>query len=82
MKTQLMKTKFMNARRLLLLTLLTLCATSGYAAEAEPKQDSKEDGAAGKPAPPTGASTRPTPEVFVPTEEISEDFAVSFPVDI
>ncbi len=24
----------------------------------------------------------PSPEIFVPTEEVSEDFAVSFPVDI
>ena len=31
-----------------------------------------------KPAPPG----KPAPEIFVPTEEISEDFAVSFPVDI
>ena len=25
---------------------------------------------------------KPTPEIFVPSEDISEDFAVSFPVDI
>jgi hypothetical protein len=24
----------------------------------------------------------PSPEIFVPTEKVSEDFAVSFPVDI
>ena len=46
------------------------------------------DAAAGAP----GADTDPQPtadedaaesaEVFIPTEEISEDFAVSFPVDI
>jgi hypothetical protein len=29
-----------------------------------------------------GPSARETPEVFVPSEEISEDFTVSFPVDI
>ena len=28
------------------------------------------------------AADKPSPEVFVPTEEISEDFAVPFPVDI
>jgi len=33
---------------------------------------------AGK-SPPAG---QPTTDVFIPTEEISEDFAVSFPVDI
>ena len=33
-----------------------------------------------KQTPPAGG--KPSSEVFVPTEEISEDFAVSFPVDI
>ena len=28
------------------------------------------------------AATVDSPEIFIPTEEISEDFAVSFPVDI
>ncbi len=28
------------------------------------------------------ADGEPSPEIFVPSEEISEDFAVSFPVDI
>ena len=28
------------------------------------------------------SSGEPSPEIFVPSEEISEDFAVSFPVDI
>lgn len=28
------------------------------------------------------AASAPSSEVFIPTEEISEDFAVSFPVDI
>jgi len=72
----------MRTRHLFLLTLLTVCTTSGYAAEADLEQESKEAGAAGKPAPPAGANTKPTPEIFVPSEEISEDFAVSFPVDI
>ena len=72
----------MKTRRLLLLTLLTVCTTSGYAAEADPEQESKEADAVGKPAPPASTSTKPTPEIFVPSEEISEDFAVSFPVDI
>ncbi|MDH3641928.1 MAG: hypothetical protein OES38_07510 [Gammaproteobacteria bacterium] len=70
----------MKTRHLLLLTLLTVCTTSGYAAEADPEQEPKEAVSADKPA--AGTRTKPTPEIFVPTEEISEDFAVSFPVDI
>jgi hypothetical protein len=35
-----------------------------------------------RPAEQSSGDAAPSPEVFVPTEEISEDFAVSFPVDI
>ena len=46
--------------------------------------EAAEDAADDTPAPANDASTngKPSGDVFVPTEEISEDFAVSFPVDI
>jgi len=44
--------------------------TTGTEQEAVEDVDSKE------------APANPSTEVFIPTEEISEDFAVSFPVDI
>ena len=53
-------------------------AVPAFAAEAEAatesatSQDPDSDASAGE----------PSVEVFIPTEEISEDFAVSFPVDI
>jgi hypothetical protein len=67
-------------------------ATSS-AAEADPPKSEAEDApdaAAGSDAgtgtaaadDPPAARNGPSPDVFVPTEEISEDFAVSFPVDI
>jgi len=52
----------------------------------EPAASSTETVSANPEKPATGdspkAKTGPTAEVFVPTEEISEDFAVPFPVDI
>jgi hypothetical protein len=41
------------------------------------QNESAGDGGAAEPG-----ADRPISEVFIPTEEISEDFAVSFPVDI
>ena len=67
---------------LLLLTLALACPLGAWAAEAE-------EAAATEPADQEKSRTseqNPDPEgnseVFIPTEEISEDFAVSFPVDI
>lgn len=49
-------------------------------AEAEQTGSARSDDASTAPQP--GAATGTAGEVFVPTEEISEDYAVSFPVDI
>jgi len=46
------------------------------AAPALPVPDAPDGDGAGE------DDTGPSPEVFVPSEEISEDFTVSFPVDI
>ncbi len=77
------------------LILWAFMGQSGWAAGAEREGKAAEDSpAAGAPATaesqtkaakvPTPAANRDasSPEVFVPTEEISEDFTVSFPVDI
>ncbi|HSG90727.1 MAG TPA: hypothetical protein VLA56_16040 [Pseudomonadales bacterium] len=45
------------------------------AAEAEPAQPPA-------PSAPTARTEPRSPDVFVPTEEVSEDLSVSFPVDI
>jgi hypothetical protein len=50
----------------------TAVADTAAAGDAVPEND----------APPPASAGKPTPDVFVPTEEISEDYAVSFPVDI
>jgi len=82
--------------RLLSILLLALACATGVMAQdagapassntpAEPKgAESKATPPA--PAPSAGAVTAkpntPTPESFTPSEEISEDLSVSFPVDI
>lgn len=69
------------ARRLALLLLAAGCLTSpvhAAPAEQETGTDDKNAGAAEETASQDGTSA----EVFIPTEEISEDFAVAFPVDI
>jgi hypothetical protein len=82
----------------LLLALVPAAAVNAAEAAPEPVQDApadEEPGAApGSDEPGNGnadataqtgeAETEPDqgPAVFVPTEEISEDFAVAFPVDI
>ncbi len=77
-----------STSRWLLMVLLTTLTAHASAAEGEKsRQDPLETGATdnsaapSKPADPPSVDV-PTAEVFVPTEEISEDFAVSFPVDI
>jgi hypothetical protein len=69
-------------------------ATAEQATQAQPVEsvsnsDSPPSSSSGKekdPGTPAESTKRPASgkpaEVFVPTEEISEDFAVSFPVDI
>lgn len=65
-----------------LLLLGLVCGTS-FAAE-PPATDSATSESAESEDATTGAptGTGPSPDIFVPTEEISEDFAVPFPVDI
>jgi hypothetical protein len=61
-----------------LLLGITFPSLAAEAAEAEPaEQTGTADEAAEEPAEADRSS-----EVFIPSEEISEDFAVSFPVDI
>ena len=74
----------MNTIRLLAITIVSLLLTvaglwsvsaPGFAqsaSEAESVEDSDSE----------ATDAEPSAEVFIPTEEISEDFAVSFPVDI
>jgi hypothetical protein len=65
-------------------------AGTGVAAEtagaetAEPAKDSTKGETAAQAERKTSAEKQgdPSPEIFVPTEEVSEDFAISFPVDI
>lgn len=73
-------------RRLLAATLLAgwIFSTLVHAAEAEPSATSSETDSEANSQPESAATdqTSSTSEVFIPTEDISEDFAVSFPVDI
>ncbi len=62
---------------LLALTLLVLLPGPRFAIAAE--EAAETDDRAEEEASSDG---EPSPEIFVPSEEISEDFAVSFPVDI
>ena len=59
-------------------------ASAPFGWSAEPAEDGDSGEAVEQPESRTsGAGNEdPTPEIFVPTEEVSEDFAVSFPVDI
>jgi hypothetical protein len=52
---------------------------AGPDAEVEGETGAADTAAADEPPAATNGSS---PDVFVPTEEISEDYAVSFPVDI
>lgn len=68
----------------MLLLAAIFAGGTGWAAEAA-REPSENDPAAGttETSQPTGqTATGPTADVFIPTEDISEDFAVAFPVDI
>lgn len=70
-------------RRSFVVTAALMALSVAFAAtevvSAEADEDTEEQLEQGEPVTePTG----PSPEVFLPTEEISEDFAVPFPVDI
>ena len=70
-------------RRSFFVTAALMALSVAFAAtevvSAEPDEDTEEQLEQGESVTePTG----PSPEVFLPTEEISEDFAVPFPVDI
>ena len=73
--------------RWLLIGSLAVLAAHAIAADAPVNSDiSEEQTEAVEPqsAEPTNApiDDKPVEEIFVPSEDISEDFAVSFPVDI
>ena len=57
-------------------------APAPSAAEADAPEQEDPAPAAPAPAPPATDDAPPPAEVFVPTEAISEDIAVPFPVDI
>ncbi|GAA6153427.1 hypothetical protein [Pseudoteredinibacter isoporae] len=82
-----------SLRRGLIVSFLSLLFTMGvaYAQQESPKADEKDDKAnaaeqktrdAAKAQSKGKASTKKNNERFVPTEEISEDLPVAFPVDI
>ena len=77
----------MNTHRLLHFTIATLLlAAAGFWSAAVPafaqEADAATDPAAAEDPDSDAGTGEPSVEVFIPTEEISEDFAVSFPVDI
>jgi hypothetical protein len=69
---------------LILVTATTLAVHAAEAAPAggdtQPSEQRAEN--TEEPQQPTTDKSAARSEVFIPTEEISEDFAVSFPVDI
>ena len=71
-------------RGLLIGVLLAIGASFAAAAETEAQSDNAEAQAESTAEQNTGTDDVPTEshDVFLPTEEISEDFAVPFPVDI
>ena len=82
-----------GARAAILACLLAWGPAPALAAESEPPpppdlEVEANDAGAAKTADEAGRQKNPrethedTPEVFVPTEDISEDFSVRFPVDI
>ena len=81
----------MTTLRLLLVALLlpASVAAAQPAPEAPPAEETREapeqEEAPPEPAPERGderSARRDSPDVFVPTEQVSEDLSVSFPVDI
>ena len=61
---------------------LALAATLAGPAPAAAEEAAEPEGAEAAAEEAAETSSAPSSEVFIPTEEISEDFAVSFPVDI
>jgi len=68
--------------------LIVLLPTGGQSAEedsvedAQPPAETTEQAEATEPVTATEDGTEPPAEIFLPTEEISEDYAAPFPVDI
>ena len=73
-------TSFKNTLAAILVTALACAGVQQLALAAEANADG--DQAATEPEATEPEADGPASEVFIPTEEISEDFAVSFPVDI
>lgn len=73
----------MNSKSILLLAVL-LCAPGlmSLTANAGAAEAAAEETAPPERTESADGDEAPASEVFIPTEEISEDFAVSFPVDI
>jgi hypothetical protein len=70
---------FTNCMAFILLTVGTL---GTHSAIAQPADDPSSDEADSTTEADAKSADTEGVEVFIPTEEISEDFAVSFPVDI
>ncbi|MCZ6656178.1 MAG: hypothetical protein O7C67_02685 [Gammaproteobacteria bacterium] len=68
-------------RRLVLITTVWMALLLGFFLSV-PEGRSAEASEAVEVEEPATEPTEPSPDVFLPTEEISEDFAVPFPVDI
>jgi len=62
---------------LITLVLAPAVTTAAEPDAVEPTADQEEQDSAKTPTKPSTS-----PDIFIPTEEISEDFAVPFPVDI
>ena len=70
--------------RWLLIGSLAVLAVHAIAADAPVNSENQTEAVEPQSAEPTNApiDDKPAEEIFVPSEDISEDFAVSFPVDI
>lgn len=73
-----------SSNRWLLIGSLAVLATHAIAADAPVTSEKQTEAVEPESAESTNApiEVKPAPEIFVPSEDISEDFAVSFPVDI
>ena len=75
-------------KKILYTFILILAASLATAQETDNQQQKKPadnpvtEQKKSEPAKPAASSKTPTPDTFVPSEEISEDLSVSFPVDI
>ena len=76
----------MKLKHLITAWLIGLCATAAIAEEAKSSdktdESKKPTETRERPVADDGKRSRRPGDVFKPSEEISEDFAVSFPVDI